>query len=150
MIKGILTRVDFTDKSTIGHLDIYSPSYADDPIFDCYTLEDTVRGDGSVEAVKEQKVQHETAIPYGIYKVRYTLSKRFKKYTWELQKVPCFEGIRIHAGNSDKDTSGCILLGLKRDPSDKDRIIQSALAVSKFETVLWNYPEWELEIRRGE
>ena len=87
-----------TDKSCIGEL------YIDGEFF-CNTLEDRVREDGV-------KVQGQTAIPAGRYKVIIDWSNHFQKMLPHILNVPNFDGIRIHAGNSDKDTSGCILLGL--------------------------------------
>ena len=71
----------------------------------CYTLEDVVR---------PQKIMHETAIPAGTYKVVVTMSNRFKRELPLLLDVPGYEGVRIHPGNTDKDTSGCILVGVTR------------------------------------
>ena len=109
----VLIRDQFTDKSTIGKLYI-------DNLFYCHTLEDVVR---------DEKIKHETAIPYGKYEVVVNWSNRFKRQMPLLINVPNFEGIRIHSGNTDKDTSGCILLGETRS---KDFIGQSRLAYNRF------------------
>ena len=69
----------------------------------CDTLEDRVR--------KGKKVKHTTAIPEGTYRVVLTMSNRFKRLLPLLIDVPDFEGVRLHSGNSEDDSSGCILPG---------------------------------------
>ena len=91
-----IKRVAFKDTYTIGRFSI-------DGKYFCDTLEDAVRP-GS-------KIMHKTAIPVGRYKIAWTLSSRFKKYMIQIMDVPNFEGIRIHAGNTSEDTSGCPLVG---------------------------------------
>lgn len=71
-----------------------------------YTLEDVNR---------KVKVFGETCIPASTYKVIVTLSTRFKRELPLLENVVGFAGVRIHGGNTDKDTHGCILLGSKID-----------------------------------
>lgn len=65
----------------------------------------------SVEQIKKSKVYGETAIPTGTYSVTYTYSTRFKKYMPLINNVKGFDGIRIHSGNTAKDTLGCIIVG---------------------------------------
>lgn len=98
--------------STIGRLSV-------DGVYECWTLEDVVR-DGP-------KVMHETAIPAGMYRVVMTRSQRFGVMLPLLLDVPDFTGIRIHAGNTDADTSGCILVGQSRA---HDSILSSRLALA--------------------
>lgn len=98
-LKLSIVRWPSTKKSTSGIM------YIDGKFF-CFTLEDVER---------EVKIMHETCIPKGIYKVVLTMSNRFKKILPLVCDVPNFEGIRIHAGNTDKSTSGCILVGKVKD-----------------------------------
>ena len=90
-----LKRKIFTDDSTIGELSI-------DGVFVCFTLEDKVR---------DKKIQHVTAIPYGKYEVIINFSNRFQQYMPLLLNVPNYAGIRIHSGNKSTHTEGCILVG---------------------------------------
>lgn len=60
---------------------------------------------------KRLKVKGITAIPEGRYLMRFTYSPKFGKRLFQLMDVPLFDGIRIHSGNSVKDTQGCILVG---------------------------------------
>lgn len=93
-----IKRLHKTENSTIGELTI-------DGVFECYTLEDKER---------DVKIKGETAIPKGTYGVIINKSNRFKKLLPLLLKVKGFEGVRIHAGNSNHDTEGCILVGKAR------------------------------------
>ena len=88
-----------------------------DGVFACWTLEDVVR---------PVKIPGETAIPAGRYAVRLSLSQRFQKLLPEVLDVPGFTGIRLHAGNTRKDTAGCLLVGRVRAV---DRIEESKLAL---------------------
>ena len=93
-----IKRFTFGPVATIGKL------YVDGSYF-CYTLEDVVR------APDAPKVYGQTAIPNGPYHVVTTFSNRFQRELPLLLNVKNFEGVRIHPGNSSKDTDGCILLG---------------------------------------
>ena len=73
----------------------------------CHTLEDVIRPTG-------EKVRNKTAIPPGRYKLILSMSNRFKKIMPEVLNVPMFTGIRIHSGNTAKDTAGCLLVGQTR------------------------------------
>jgi hypothetical protein len=107
-----LKRTTFTKESTIGELFV-------DGVFECYVLEDVVRGAG------EAKVWGKTAIPTGQYQVQVTYSNTFRKRMPLLVNVPggairfgksliddC--GVRIHSGNTAADTEGCLLVGLDK------------------------------------
>jgi len=76
--------------------------------FFCYTLEDQLRN-------KDQKVYGETCIRAGRYKVVLDMSNRFKRIMPRLLDVPMFEGIRIHGGNTSKDSHGCPLVAFSTD-----------------------------------
>ena len=83
-------------------------------VFECYFLEDTVREqliDGKWTWKPEFKIKRETAIPSGKYQVIIDLSNRFQRDTPRLLRVPDFSMIRIHPGNTERDTDGCLLPG---------------------------------------
>lgn len=80
----------------------------------CDTLEDVDRGlDDTMteEEIKEKKVYGKTAIPTGIYTVLLTYSPKYKKVMPLINNVKGYSGIRIHSGNTAKDTLGCLLVG---------------------------------------
>ena len=79
-----------------------------------YTLEDEYR---------KEKIMSETRVPAGTYNVTlrteggfyqdYTerFGSDFNKGMLWVRDVPGFEYILIHIGNTDEDTSGCLLVG---------------------------------------
>lgn len=116
-----LNRIFLGSSATIGELYIDKKYIAD-------TLEDRVRPEG-------EKVYGKTAIPEGTYEVKLTHSPRFKKILPEILNVPNFSGIRIHTGNSSKDTEGCILVGTW-DGEKEDWISDSKIAFNELMSLL--------------
>lgn len=115
-----LTRYIFGDTYTIGELFV-------DGVKFCDTLEDKARQDGP-------KVQGETAIPTGTYSVIIDKSERFGRLMPHILDVQGFEGIRIHSGNTDKDTAGCVLVGVYTGHTDL--IVQSSMMFKKLFALL--------------
>jgi hypothetical protein len=104
-----LIRSVFTPSFTLGKLYLNEDFYA-------YTCEDTVR---DLSDSCKNKVKNETAIDYGTYEVVLSFSNHFQKYLPLLLNVKCFEGIRIHGGNTAADSEGCILIGAEGDMKTK-------------------------------
>lgn len=85
-----------------------------DGVYLCDTIEDRDRGlddSMSLADIMIKKRYGETAIPYGTYKVEITYSPKYKKMMPEIKNVKGFSGIRIHSGNTAKDTLGCLIVG---------------------------------------
>lgn len=80
---------------------------------ECFTLEDRIRQIPDTP-VEQWKVKGETAIPVGEYRVVIDWSVRFNRLMPHILAVPGFTGIRIHSGNTDKNTEGCVLVGETR------------------------------------
>ena len=108
----LVNRKMYTKKSCIGVMIL---GESDSPF--CYTLEDVSRGENI-------KIPAETAIPAGVYKWKVTFSQRFQREMIMIFTEPngyelknngiSFKGIRIHGGNTDKNTEGCILTAYKK------------------------------------
>lgn len=85
-----------------------------DGVYFCDTIEDRDRGlddSMSLADIMIKKRYGETAIPYGTYKVEITYSPKYKRLMPEIKNVKGFSGIRIHSGNTAKDTLGCLIVG---------------------------------------
>lgn len=103
---------------TIGKLSV-------DDVYFCDTLEDTDRGlkdSMPLEQIRRIKKPNMTAIPTGTYEITLDIysprfgTRDFYKETCNgkvprLLNVKGFDGILIHAGNTNVDTSGCLLVG---------------------------------------
>jgi hypothetical protein len=91
----------------------------------CNVLEDADRGldsSMSVDKILDIKKPSITAIPRGTYEITLdVISPKYSKVQFykdvcngklpRLKNVKGFDGILIHAGNTDKDSSGCLLVG---------------------------------------
>ena len=79
--------------------------------FICYTLENAAK-----------------AIPCGLYNVQNSKSPKFKRELPLIYNstVKASRGIRIHRGNTYKDSQGCILVGMGR--TEKSSVTESASA----------------------
>ena len=106
----------------------------------CDTLEPIWRNyDGG-----EMKIPRKSAIPEGSYRVVVTKSQRFGKYLPLLVGVPGFEGVRIHAGNTSRDTEGCILVGQNLQIG---KVLWSRITLEKLMELIENEKEIYLTIK---
>jgi len=122
-------RIARKDGYTIGRLFINNEYF-------CDTLEDTDRGLSSTMQVNEilaKKVKAQTAIPTGKYDVILTFSPRFKRVLPLLLSVKGYEGVRVHAGNTNKDTEGCLLIG---ENKAKGQVLNSRATLEKLMSIL--------------
>lgn len=125
----ILNRIAKKAKYTIGKL------YINDKYF-CDTLEDTDRGltqSMTEQQIGSKKVYGETAIPTGTYRIIISYSNKFKKQMPLLLNIPGFAGIRIHSGNTEKDSLGCILVGKNKAVG---KVLESRDTYSKLFSIL--------------
>lgn len=106
----LVKRIARKENYTIGRMYI-------DGKYVCDTLEDADR-----LYFGKPKIMHVTAIPCGRYELLLNnKSPRFKDlepYKTHgggcvplVNNVPQFSGVRIHVGNTERDTDGCILVG---------------------------------------
>jgi len=129
VVNFFLYRRFFAEAYTIGKL-FLAEEYL------CDTLEDKTRDlnkDGDLEDPGEGKIFGETAIPFGRYRMIATWSPKFRRILPEVLLVKQFTSIRIHAGNTIKDTLGCILVG---DNKVKGGLINSRAAEIKIVLML--------------
>ena len=138
-MKLFLHRLFDNGDDTIGIL-YYRDYYAD--LKYVYVIEDEYR---------KEKVKDETRIPQGFYEViarkggqfydAYSKSsiEEIRKFTQkygvlEIINVPGFDNILLHTGNSDKDSSGCLILGdmANNNSSISGFISDSVKAYSRF------------------
>lgn len=89
-----------------------------DGVYFCDVIEDVDRGlkdEMTEEEILKKKVKGETAIPTGIYPVTITYSPKYKKNMPLISNVKGYSGIRIHSGNTSKDTEGCLIVGKNKE-----------------------------------
>lgn len=140
-MKLLLKRIHFGETYTIGQL-YEVTTFGESPL--CYVLEDKVR-EVEGQDVKVWKEQNKTAIPRGVYGVSITFSNRFQTKLPLLADVPGFTGVRIHSGNSSKDTEGCLLVGMTWD-GKSDWIGSSKIALSMLMPIIENAKHTVIEI----
>ncbi|EAK7013970.1 hypothetical protein CNS79_09035 [Campylobacter coli] len=140
----------YTGKTcVIGKFKVFNDD--DKLLFECFSLEENKEG---VERNKDLR------IPEGIYDLKRHSPSRFentlrsitKKHDDTMinvfnEKVPFDRHILIHWGNTNKDTQGCILLGLTKD-NNNESVGQSRQACKEFYDLVYgkNLEDIKLEI----
>ncbi|EGC6447465.1 hypothetical protein QRJ98_000664 [Campylobacter jejuni] len=119
-------------------------------LFECFSLEEDKEG---LESGKDLR------IPEGNYNLKRHSPSRFENTLRSITKkddtminvyndeVPSSRAILIHWGNTDKDTQGCILLGLTKD-NNNESVGQSRQACKEFYGLVYgkNLEDIKLEI----
>ncbi|MDR2609186.1 MAG: DUF5675 family protein [Rickettsiales bacterium] len=125
----MLIRINRTKRSPNSILGEFTVYLNDKKAFECWCLENAFR-----------------AIPEGQWDIVNTYSPRFDREMFEIN-VPDRTGIRIHAGNTYADSSGCILLGESYIDRKTDYFIfNSQLSVDKFEKITEGVKVGKIEI----
>lgn len=124
-----LVRVSEYNGATLGVLCV-------DDMPEFVTLEEAWRDN-------ERKI---SCIPIGRYKIKPRNSPS-RGRVYEVMDVPERSHILIHAGNTHKDTEGCILLGMQFGKIDSESaILASRSAMQRFMALMAGTPETELVI----
>ncbi|EAH5986422.1 hypothetical protein EF251_07010 [Campylobacter coli] len=140
----------YTGKTcVIGKFKVFNDD--DKLLFECFSLEEDKEG---VERNKDLR------IPEGIYDLKRHSPSRFENTLRSITKkhddaminvyndeVPASRAILIHWGNTNKDTKGCILLGLTKD-NNNESVGQSRQACKEFYDLMYgkNLEDIKLEI----
>ncbi|ECP6127761.1 hypothetical protein WB725_000068 [Campylobacter jejuni] len=140
----------YTGKTcVIGKFKVLSDD--DKILFECFSLEEDKEG---LESGKDLR------IPEGNYNLKRHSPSRFENTLRSITKkdddtminvyndeVPASRAILIHWGNTDKDTQGCILLGLTKD-NNNESVGQSRQACKEFYDLMHgkNLEDIKLEI----
>ena len=106
-----------------------------DRVMLCHILEDEDRGlmqGMSVGEIARIKVAGRTAIPVGDYKIILQWSPRFRKVLPTILNVKGYAGVRMHAGNTSKDTDGCPLFGDANEDNIRDWVSNSRKRFNEF------------------
>ena len=139
-MKISLKRIYTNNQYTIGHLYV-------DGTYVCDVLEDADRGlkdSMTLDEIRSKKIKDKTAIPQGNYKVTMNvISPRFSKKKYykdfcggrlpRITSVKGFDGVLIHIGNTDKDSSGCLIVGYNKE---KGKVLNSKQAFEKLYRML--------------
>lgn len=130
-----------------------------DGVFFCHMLEDEDRGltqEMETGEILTRKLQGRTAIPVGHYQIVRQYSPRFKKVLPSIPNVKGFSGVRMHGGNSSKNTDGCPLFGEADEKRIRDWVSNSQKWFKKFDTrlqveggkadlhIIWDYNEGQV------
>lgn len=108
----IIVRDVKKDKSVSGRV-LFNGSFV------CYSLENA-----------------EKLIPCGTYTIENSISPKFKRELPLIynKDVPSSRGVRIHRGNSWRDSSACVLVGMRRDV--KNNLITESTSAETMITML--------------
>lgn len=85
--------------------------------------------------------EKESCIPEGIYLCSPHVKSNNMQLCWKLQDVPGRTGVLIHTGNTEDDSTGCIIIGLMYNAQG---VLESKLALEQLHNKL--PAEFSLEI----
>ena len=107
----VLTRIAKRGTYTIGRLSIEGLHVCDTLEPAALEVKTSVAKEAVLRSPKKAAELKPFGIPEGRYAVVISYSPKMREWLPILLGVPMFSGIRIHAGNTAKDTQGCILVG---------------------------------------